>query len=90
MTVAYKRDSYTMKVLAKVYEKAIETIIYLYTRMRAEKGSKGVDFMLLTPNYPENPLHPNPPPPPISKSLEITDTTRVSRLNDPRGQCLLH
>lgn len=59
--------------------------------MRAEKGSKGVDFMLLTPNYLKNPLHPNSPPPPtISKSLEITDSTRVSRLNDPRGQCLLH
>lgn len=54
--------------------------------MRAEKGSKGVDFMLLTPNYPKNPLHPNPSPP----HLKITDTSRVSRLNDPRGQCLLH
>lgn len=27
MTVVYKRNSYTMKVLTKVYKKAIETII---------------------------------------------------------------
>lgn len=56
--------------------------------MRGEKRSKGVEFMLLTPNYPKNPLHPNSPnstPPPPSQNHSKSPVLLVF----PRGQCLL-